>query len=78
MTILNLLPFVRSASALLHCQSGNFGLLAALITIPLIAAAGVAIDFAAALNVRRHRLRPDPRPQQVRRTQDRELKFRDQ
>ncbi|HEV7309919.1 TadE/TadG family type IV pilus assembly protein [Ensifer sp.] len=50
MIILNLVPIVRCASALLHSQSGNFGMLAALIMLPLIAAAGIAIDFASALN----------------------------
>ncbi len=50
MTILNLFPFSRCAQALLHCRSGNFGLLAALVTIPLIAAFGIALDFAAAFN----------------------------
>lgn len=45
------LPLIRHcASALLKCRSGNFGLLAALVAIPLIAALSVAIDFAAAVN----------------------------
>ncbi|MBD9649932.1 hypothetical protein IB267_16370 [Ensifer sp. ENS09] len=50
MNILNLPLIRRCASALLKCRSGNFGLLAALVAIPLIAALGVAIDFAAAVN----------------------------
>ncbi|WP_104663806.1 TadE/TadG family type IV pilus assembly protein [Ensifer adhaerens] len=50
MNILNLPPIKRCAAALLKCRSGNFGLLAAIVAIPLIAAIGVAIDLAAALN----------------------------
>ena len=49
MTILGL-PITRSALALLRCQSGNFGLVAALVMIPLMIAIGVAVDFAVALS----------------------------
>jgi Flp pilus assembly protein TadG len=46
MTILGF-PITRCALAWLRCRSGNFGLLAALVMIPLLIAVGVAIDFAA-------------------------------
>lgn len=44
------LPITRRALILCRCQSGNFGLLAALVMVPLMLAVGCAIDFAAALS----------------------------
>lgn len=44
------LPITRRALVLCRCQSGNFGLLAALVMVPLMLAVGCAIDFAAALS----------------------------
>lgn len=47
MTIPNL-PIKRRTLILLRCRSGNFGLMAALVMVPLMLAVGFAIDFAAA------------------------------